>query len=75
VLLTAKRIFIIGDKDAAGVPCMDAIAKLLPAEKVYRLSPPAGVKDVGEWAMLAHFQEQFEMAMQASQPALTGAKS
>jgi DNA primase len=46
-LLTAARIFLIGDNDAAGIQCMDAIAKLLPPEKTYRMQL-VGAKDVGE---------------------------
>ncbi len=46
-LKTARRIFLIGDNDAAGIQCMKAIADRLPPEKVYWV-PLAGVKDVGE---------------------------
>jgi hypothetical protein len=45
-LLMAGRIFLIGDNDTAGIQCMDAIAKLLPPEKTYRM-PLVGAKDVG----------------------------
>jgi len=48
-LKTACRVFLVGDSDAAGIQCMDAIAEMLPSEKVYR-TPPVGVKDVGELA-------------------------
>jgi DNA primase len=46
-LLTAGRIILIGDTDAVGSQCMDAIAKLLPPEKTYRMQLVAA-KDVGE---------------------------
>jgi DNA primase len=46
-LLTAARIVLIGDNDDEGVRCMDAIAKLLPPEKTYRM-PLVGAKDIGE---------------------------
>lgn len=46
-LLTAARIILIGDNDAAGIQCMDAIAKLLPPEKAYRMQL-VGAKDIGE---------------------------
>ena len=48
-LKTAHRIFIVGDQDAPGQVCMNNIAALLPAEKVYRLSF-TDAKDVGELA-------------------------
>jgi hypothetical protein len=46
-LLTASRIYLIGDNDTTGVQCMDAIAKLLPPEKVFR-TPVVGAKDICE---------------------------
>lgn len=48
-LITAHRIFLVGDNDTAGVSCMDGIARLLPPEKAYRM-PLTDFKDVGEWA-------------------------
>jgi AAA domain/Toprim-like len=51
-LLTAYRIFLVGDQDAPGQICMDNIARLLPSEKVYRMELP-DVKDVGELAKVA----------------------
>ena len=48
-LITARRIFLVGDQDAAGQICMDNIAQLLPADKLYRMELP-NVKDVGELA-------------------------
>jgi hypothetical protein len=48
-LKMAHRIFIVGDQDAPGQVCMNNIAALLPAEKVYRLSF-TDAKDVGELA-------------------------
>jgi hypothetical protein len=50
-LLTASRIFLVGDQDAAGQICMDNIARLLPADKQYRMKLPN--KDVGELAKAA----------------------
>jgi hypothetical protein len=75
-LLTAERIFLVGDQDQNGVgqSCMNNLARLLPAEKVCRLSLPDGVKDVGEWAISAQFQEQFESAI-CTTPTLVGEKS
>ena len=49
-LQTAGRIFLVGDQDEAGQICMDTLARLLPAEKVYRLSF-SDAKDVGELAV------------------------
>jgi hypothetical protein len=65
-LNTAYRIFLVGDSDEAGVACMNAIAQLLPPEKVYRM--PLDVKDVGELAFriqqdpltFGSFQESWE---------------
>lgn len=48
-LNTAARIFLVGDQDSAGQICMDAISKLLPSEKIHRISFMGG-KDVGELA-------------------------
>lgn len=60
-LKTARRIFIVGDNDAVGIQCMDAIAKLLPAEKTYRVSF-SDAKDVGELAAIVggNFKEHWE---------------
>ena len=44
-LTTAYRIFLVGDQDAPGQICMDNLAGLLPAEKVYRMRLPEA-KDV-----------------------------
>ncbi len=49
-LSTAHRIFLVGDQDAAGQICIDNLAQLLPAEKIYRMVLP-DVKDVGELAV------------------------
>lgn len=49
-LLTAYRIFLVGDQDAPGQICMDNIRQLLPTEKTYRMSFP-DAKDVGELAV------------------------
>ena len=49
-LSTAGRIFLVGDQDAAGQICMNNIAQLLPAEKIYRMELP-DAKDVGELAV------------------------
>lgn len=49
-LLTARRIFLVGDQDAAGQICMDNISQLLPADKIYRMELP-NAKDVGELAV------------------------
>ena len=54
-LTSAHRIFLVGDQDAPGQLCMDNIAKLLPPEKVYRVS--FGAKDVGEWTLTAKEDE------------------
>jgi hypothetical protein len=51
-LTKARRIFLVGDQDAAGQICMENIAKLLPTEKVYRISFN-DAKDVGELAKIA----------------------
>ena len=67
-LTTAHRIFLVGDQDAAGQICMDNIAKLLPPEKIYRISFN-DAKDVGELAvvirgseaLLGPFKEQWEV--------------
>ena len=56
-LLPAKRIFLVGDMDEPGQKCMDAIAKLLPTEKTYRIKLSAGAKDIGEWALRAKRDE------------------
>ena len=57
-LNTANRIFLLGDNDTPGIMCMDAIAKLLPADKVYRM-PLVDVKDIGEWALSVKSLEAF----------------
>lgn len=49
-LLHARRIFLVGDQDAPGQICMNNIAQLLPAEKIYRMELP-DAKDVGELAV------------------------
>jgi hypothetical protein len=46
-LLTAARIVLIGDNDTVGIECMDALAKMLPPEKVFR-TPLVGAKDICE---------------------------
>jgi len=46
-LKTARRIYLVGDNDAAGIQCMDSIAKILPHDKVCRM-PLTDEKDVGE---------------------------
>jgi len=63
-LTTAKRIFLVGDQDGAGQVCMDNIAKLLPPEKLFRISF-LDHKDVGELALackggLGTFADTFE---------------
>jgi len=55
-LTTAYRIFLVGDQDGAGQICMENIAKLLPPEKIYRISF-TDTKDVGELAVLAKKNE------------------
>jgi hypothetical protein len=61
-LVTARRIFLVGDQDAAGQICMNNIAQLLPAEKVSRMKLPT--KDVGELAkdaaVLGDFKVQWD---------------
>jgi hypothetical protein len=61
-LLQARRIFLVGDQDAAGQICMNNIAQLLPAEKVSRMKLPT--KDVGELAkdaaVLGDFKVQWD---------------
>jgi hypothetical protein len=49
-LLTAYRIFLVGDSDEAGRSCMNNLAHLLPAEKIYRMAI-SDAKDVGELAV------------------------
>ena len=57
-LSTARRIFLVGDNDAAGVQCMDNLARLLPVEKVYRMPLPYA-KDVGELVPEVQKDEDF----------------
>jgi len=66
-LLMAYRIFLVGDSDEAGQICMNNLAHLLPAEKIYRMTIP-DAKDVGDLAVafkkneiiLGDFKEQWE---------------
>jgi len=74
-LLTAKRIFLIGDQDAPGQKCMTAIGKWIPKEQLYRITFEDS-KDIGELArsakrnlgLLGTFKEQFRDLIREAAP-------
>ena len=77
-LLKAKRIFLVGDQDAAGAKCMHAISKWIPNEQRYRITFD-DAKDIGELARLAKsnmgllgtFEEQFRDLIREAAPTET----
>lgn len=74
-LLTAKRIFMVGDQDAPGQKCMTAIGKWIPKDHLYRITF-GDAKDIGELAqsakrnlgLLGTFKEQFRDLIREAAP-------